>query len=423
MGVTSPGDVPAGAGEAKTGPLDGVRVLDLSMVVSGPLCARILSDLGADVIKVEPPTQDHLRFVVPQIGDDGVAVYYTWVNAGKRAITVDIRTPEGCEILRQLALSSDVVLENFRPGVLERYGLDAETLRAAEPRLVYCSINGWGASNSWSQRRAYAAMVQAEVGRVELDARLRDKPAELSPHVEGDTTAGLLAVSGLLAALYRRERTGVGDHIDVSMAEALLYTDEWTGCELIGYEGPRIPDTWLYPVVETADGTQAVFAGNPHKRFVEIAAALSDEPIEPTDNYEDSVRIVRELASRIPDFATLEARLEVFSFFVGEVRSVTELADSAWARERDVFREVEPGHHVTVKPFHSDNSAIAVRGRAPRFAEHTREVLAERLDLDDAELDALEERGAILSREKLQGDGLPHDLTEWRARRRAAHET
>jgi CoA:oxalate CoA-transferase len=397
-----------------------VCVLDFSMVVSGPLCGRMLSDLGADVIKVEPPTQDHLRFVVPQVGDDGISVYYTWANAGKRAIAVDIGTPEGCDILRRLALTSDVVLENFRPDVLKRYGLDAETMRAAEPRLVYCSINGWGGSNSWSPRRAYAAMVQAEVGRVALDARLRDKPAELSPHVDADITAGLIAASGILAALYRRERTGVGDHVDVSMAEGLLYTDEWTTSELIGYDGPRVPDTWLYPVVETADGTQAIFAGNPHNRFVEIAAALSDDPIPPAGSYDEAVRIVRDLARRIPDFATLEARLEPFSFFVGEVRTVAETADTPWAREREVFTEVEPGHRVTAKPYRSSSTSIAVRGRAPRFAEHTREVLRERLGCDADALDALEAAGAIMSRDSLPADSTPRDLVEWRATRRAA---
>src|SRR5205823_35673 len=109
-------------------------------------------DLGADVIKVEPPTQDHVRFIVPYVGDDGVSVYYTWANAGKRAIAVDIREPEGRDVIRQLALGSDVVLENFRPGVLAKYGLDAATLRAADPRLVYCSVSGWGSANSWSNR-------------------------------------------------------------------------------------------------------------------------------------------------------------------------------------------------------------------------------------------------------------------------------
>ena len=133
-----------------------------------------------------------------------------------------------------------MLLDNFRPDVLAKFGLDAETL-LVQPPLIYCSINGWGLDNSWSQRRAYAAMVQAEVGRVELDARLRNAPPEQSPHVDGDITPGLLAVSGILAALYQREHTGRGQHLDVSMAEALVYTDEWTSTELAGYDGTGSP--------------------------------------------------------------------------------------------------------------------------------------------------------------------------------------
>src|SRR5204863_3707719 len=147
------------------------------------------------------------------------------------------------DLVRRLTLTSDVLLDNFRPGVLAKFGLDAETLLAQHPRLIYCSINGWGLGNSWSQRRAYAAMVQAEVGRVELDARLRNAPPEQSPHVDGDIVPGCLAVSAITAALFQRERDGEGQHLDVSMAESLLYTDEWTSTELAHYTGERIPDT------------------------------------------------------------------------------------------------------------------------------------------------------------------------------------
>ena len=225
-------------------PLDGVRVLDLSQVVSGPICGRVLADLGADVVKVEPPGGDIIRFArAHRWATTPLSVYFTWANAGKRSICVDLRTERGAALVRELAESSDVVLENFRPGVLEKFGLDADVAPARAAELIYCSINGWGFDNSWSQRRAYAAMVQAEVGRVELDARLRNAPPEQSPHVDGDITPGLLAVSGILAALFQRERTGVGQHLDVSMAEALVYTDEWTSTELAGFDGDRASPT------------------------------------------------------------------------------------------------------------------------------------------------------------------------------------
>jgi CoA:oxalate CoA-transferase len=385
----------SGRGAAR--PLEGIRVLDLSQVVSGPICGRMLSDLGADVVKLEPPEGDVIRYLQPKVGDDPVSVYFTWVNAGKRSIALDLRTARGAELAQQLAVTCDVFLENFRPGALEKYGLDASTLLARKPDLVYCSINGWGADNSWSQRRAYAAMVQAEAGRVELDARLRNAPPEQSPHVDGDITPGLLAVTAIVTALFQRERTGQGQHLDVSMAEALVYTDEWTSTDLAGYDGPRIPDTWNYPIFTVADGTGVAFMGDPTSRLIEIAAALTDAPIEPTDSREEALRILADLVAQVPDFPTLEARFEVFGFLVAEVRTLRQLADTPWAKERDVFAEVEPGARVTATPYRSDRATIGVRGPAPRFGEHTRAVLAERCGLDDEELTRLEAEGVIHS--------------------------
>ncbi len=376
-------------------PLAGVKVLDFSQVVSGPICGRVLADLGADVVKLEPFEGDVIRLLDPKVGTDAMSVYFTWANAGKRSITVNLQDPRGAELAGRLAATSDVVLENFRPGVLEKFGLDAATLLARNPALVYCSINGWGTANSWSNRRAYAAMVQAEVGRVELDARLRNAPMEQSPHVDGDITPGLLAVSGILAALFRRERSGVGEHVDVSMAEALLYTDEWTTTELAGYDGPRIPDTWMYPVFTLADGTGVAFMGDPHPRVTEVAAALTDAPIRPTHTRDESLALIGELVAGFADFATLEARLDAFGFLVAEVRTVSDVAGTAWAAERGVFDEVEPGAMVPARPFRVRNATVGAQGRAPRLGEHTRAVLAERFDLDEGSLDKLEADGII----------------------------
>jgi len=379
-------------------PLDGVTVLDLSQVVSGPICGRLLADLGATVTKLEPPEGDIIRTLEPRVGEEPLSVYFTWANAGKQSITIDLRKPEGANLAQRLAATSDVLVENFRPGVLQKFGLDAEALLARHPGLVYCSISGWGQANSWSQRRAYAAMVQAEVGRVELDARLRNAPPEQSPHVDGDITPGLLAVSAVLAALFQRERSGLGQHLDVSMAEALVYADEWTSTELAGYDGPRIPDTWNYPVFTVADGTTAAFMGDPHRRLPEIAAALTETPVGHTDSRAEALRVLGDLISKVPDFATLESRLETFGFLVARVRTVTQLADTPWATERDVFTEVEPGARVARAPFRSGSSLIGVRGPAPRLGEHTRAVLTERLRLTSSALDELEADGVIWSR-------------------------
>ena len=376
-------------------PLAGIRVLDFSQVVSGPICGRMLADLGADVVKVEPLDGDIIRLLPPQVGTDAMSVYFSWVNAGKRSLAVDLHDARVAAMVRELAATSDVVLENFRPGVLDRYGLGPAELLAANPRLVYCSISGWGAGNSWSQRRAYAAMVQAEAGRVELDARLRNAPPEQTPHVDGDITPGLVAVSAVCAALFQRDREGHGQHLDVAMAEALLYTDEWTSTELARYEGPRVPDTWLYPVFTLADGTAAAFMGDPHPRLPEVAAALTDAPVGYVETRAEALAILAELVAAVPDFPTLEAKLEAFGFLVAEVRSVAQVAETPWAAERAVFREIEPGVQVTASPFRSSGAAVGVRGRAPRLGEHTRAVLRDRLGVSEAELDDLERAGVL----------------------------
>jgi crotonobetainyl-CoA:carnitine CoA-transferase CaiB-like acyl-CoA transferase len=181
------------------------------------------------------------------------------------------------------------------------------------------------------------------------------------------------------------------------MAEALVYTDEWTSTDLAGYDGPRIPDTWNYPIFRVADGTDVAFMGDPTGRLVEIAAAISEDVVEPARSREEAWGILRELVARVPDFPTLEARFDLFGFLVSEVRTVQQLADTPWADERGVFVEVEPGARVAGAPFRSDRTTVGVRGPAPRFAEHTRAVLAERCGLSDGELTQLEADGVIHS--------------------------
>src|SRR4051812_43911601 len=145
------------ANETTPAPLHGIRVLDLSRVVSGPLCGRILADLGADVVKVEPPELDRTRTVPPFI--DGLSPYFAQLNAGKRNVGIDLKTPGAADLIRRLAAVCDVFVENFRPGVLARYGLDADRLLTINPRLVYCSLTGWGQDGPWRDRRAYSPPV------------------------------------------------------------------------------------------------------------------------------------------------------------------------------------------------------------------------------------------------------------------------
>jgi len=199
----------------KPGPLAGVRVLDLSEVVAGPIVGRMLSDLGADVIKIERPSGDTTRIVAPEV--NGQSVYFTQLNAGKRNICLDLRHSGAAPLVARLAERCDVFIENFRPGVLDKRGLGANELRGRNPQLIYCSISGWGQDGPWAQRRAYAPLIHAETGLLDLSARLRRRAPEQEVHVHADLNTGFFALSAILAALYQRSITGVGQHLDVAI--------------------------------------------------------------------------------------------------------------------------------------------------------------------------------------------------------------
>ena len=380
-------------------PLAGVRVLDLSQIVAGPICGRVLADLGAEVIKVEAPKGDGSRLFPPggppEAGAERPGPYFSHMNAGKRDVGIDVRTDDGAALVASLAERCDVLLENFRPGVLERRGLGADTLLVRNPRLVYCSITGFGIDGPWVHRRVVAPVAWAEAGRVELDARMYGGEPRQPVHVEGDLIPGFMAVSAVLAALYQRERTGHGQHLDVAMTEAVVYADEWASTDLAGYDGPRMPDQWTYPIVTVADGTQVALVGDPTRFFATFAAAVSDEPIAEPQDHESKLVLIRELCARVPDFDSLESRLAATGNMAGRVRSVVDLAATDWAAHRGLFTEIEPGTRVATAPFRSRHSPIGVRGPAPMRGEHTREVLRDVLGLSPADLDALEASGAI----------------------------
>lgn len=379
-------------------PLAGVRVLDLSQIVAGPICGRVLADLGADVVKIEAPKGDGSRLFPPGVGAPRPGPYFSHMNAGKRDACIDVRTDAGAELVARLAEQCDVVLENFRPGVLERRGLGADALMARNPRLVYCSITGFGVDGPWVHRRVVAPVAWAEAGRLELDARMFAETPRQPVHVEGDLIPGFMAVSAVLAALFQRERTGRGQHLDVAMTEAVVYADEWASTDLAGYEGPRMPDQWTYPVVTVGDGSLVALVGDPTRLFATFASALADEPVEEPAARDEAMAVIRRLCAAMPDFETLEMRLATTGNMAGRVRSVAELADTEWAQHRGLFTEVEPGTRVTTAPFRSRHADVGVRGPAPARGEHTRDVLAELLGLSPAELDALEHERAIEQR-------------------------
>ncbi|HVQ66203.1 MAG TPA: CoA transferase, partial [Bradyrhizobium sp.] len=201
--------------------LEGIRVLDFSIMLAGPYCARMLADVGAEVIKIEPPEGDDMRLRAPL--RSGHSAYFGQLNAGKRSITLDLKTPEAIAIVHGLVAKADVVVENFRPGVMDRLGLGEKTLRQINPRLVYCSISGYGQTGPAAARPAYAMMVHAASGFDRTLMRYagdRDRPAPGAVFV-ADVLGAIFGYSAIQTALVQRSRTGVGQYIDVALMDCM----------------------------------------------------------------------------------------------------------------------------------------------------------------------------------------------------------
>ncbi len=392
-----------------TAPLDGIRVLDFTRVLSGPHCTRMLSDLGAEVIKVEPPDGDITRFTSPR--RNSMPSYYAQQNAGKRSLSLNLASDEGSAIALRLAEHADVIVENFRPGVMEKFGLSYEAVSAANPRIVYASITGYGATGPWKDRRAYAPVVQAETGLTKSQGdHGRDGVYRTDRHSHADVYTSLDAAAGVLAALYQRERTGRGQWIDIAMAQVMLYVNEHVHDEL--YDGDVDPD-WVrsfgnesQPVVTLADGTGMAIAGNPaskgtfemYMRAIE-RTDLIDDPRFATvagrlEHLDVVLGAIAEFAATVPNTAELERILAEHRLASGTIRSVREVCDSEWARERNAVAEIDDRgggtYRVPNAPWKfSDAPDVGVSG-SPRYrGEDNAEVLRDVLGMSDDEIATL----------------------------------
>jgi CoA:oxalate CoA-transferase len=394
-------------------PLAGVRVLDLSRIVSGPMCGRILADLGADVVKIEPPMLDTTRMVAP--ASDGRSPYFAQMNAGKRNVCVDIKNPEGAQLIADLAEHADVLVENFRPGVLARQGLGPDDLLQRNPRLVYCSVTGWGQDGPWRDRPAYAPLVHAEAGTMEMTGRLRGARPEQEVQVHGDVYPGLMAANAVLAALLQRTITGHGQHLDIAMGEVMLYVNDWAAVELQGYDGDRFPfDTWTHPVVELGDGTQVALLGNPVRMLPTWVRILGNEAnvvgVDDQDlaqacaDPDRALEVLREFMRTIPDAAAFEERAAGTAPVGAVLRSVQELGTSEWAIARSVVSEVQPGVLVPRTPWRSNGAHVGVSGPPAACNADAVDVLADWLGYGEDMVDALRSVGALQ-------DPIPRDST------------
>jgi crotonobetainyl-CoA:carnitine CoA-transferase CaiB-like acyl-CoA transferase len=361
-------------------PLSGLKVLDMSRVLAGPFAGRMLSDLGADVVKLEPPDGDITRLWGKVIA--GIPGYFHQQNAGKRNISVDLRASGARKLVLDLVRHADVLIENYRPDVMPRLGLGYEALREVNPRLVMLSISGFGRDGPESRRPAYAPIVHAEVGLMARAARRGKIPNRDLPLSVADTNASLHGLVGLLSALLLRERTGLGQHIDMAMVDATIVTDDQLHYELEDSEQTMgLPnDTW-----ETGAGEILVSADF---RFLWRLLTTKLDLAEPDTagaDLETKIALRREAVDRfmrgLATWDEVEAAMTRMNVAWGRLRHGGALREQPTVRHRGTIVEIDDRAGATrpipQSPYRFSNASSGVRGPAAHRGEHNAEVLGE----------------------------------------------
>ena len=391
--------------------LDGVRVLDLSRVMSGPFCTAMFADLGAEVIKIEMPNAgDDSRHFGPFV--DGESAYFMLLNRGKKSVTLDLKSDRGRDLLKALVAECDVVVENFRPGVAKRLGLHYEALKEINPALIYASISGFGQDGPLADRPAYDLIVQAMSGVMDITGE-RDGPPTAVGESVVDVCTGMFAAWGISTALFSRERTGKGRHLDIAMLDT-MYSMMLTvlGMQLFtdrppSRVGSRHPVTYPVDVFATTDG-YIVMVITTDRAFGALCDVIGRPDMANDEKF-------RTNADRNANEAELKAAIEAWTSTLsreaavgalaeaglpaGPVLSVGDVAESEHIAHRGMMTPAPHpvfGDAPTVRqPVIFSDAEQASGASSPMLGEHTRQVLASVLGMQDSELDTLEKDGVV----------------------------
>ncbi|MEM8551805.1 MAG: CaiB/BaiF CoA-transferase family protein [Pseudomonadota bacterium] len=390
----------------KTGPIAGLKVLDLTHVMAGPTCTLLLADLGADVVKVErPPLGDDSRHMAPPyVGDQSAA--YLMMNRNKRGIVLDLKTDGGREALRRLAATSDVVVENFRAGALDKLGLGYDALSAENPGLIWCAISGYGRSGPYAARGGFDLMAQAMSGIMSFTGEAAGRPPVKVGAPVADITAGVLAALGILAALNHRNATGQGQIVESSLFEAAVMHTFWQSAmtfatgESPGPMGSAHPLDGPYQAFETANGWIVVGAAN-QANWLRLLKAIERPDLGEDPRFGSNPDRMRNLSTLVallePVFAAKDSKtwletLDAAGVPCAPVLSTAEMHRDPQAIARQMIASVEHTALGSVKtlgsPIKLSQTPVSLGNGAPLLGEHTREVLSE-LSYTAAEIDAL----------------------------------
>jgi len=391
--------------------LEGLRILDLTRVLAGPYATMILADLGADVLKVE----------IPGVGDDsrnfgpyqhGESAYFMSLNRNKRSMTLNLKSPRGKQIIRELAAQVDVVIENFRPGTLEKLGLGYETLREINPRLIYAAISGFGRTGPYSQRPAYDGVVQAMGGVMSITGPEDGTPTRVGTSI-GDIIAGIFMATGVLSALAARERTGQGQLVDVAMLDCQVAILEnaiarygVTG-EIPRPIGSRHPSVVPLEPFETQDGELMVAVGN-DTVWLRLCEALERPDLGADPRFTANPSRLAHYAELRPLLAEIfvtrtnadwQARLDAVGVPASPINNVPQVMEHPQVLAREMLVKVlhPVAGELTMAgiPIKLSETPGAMRAPAPTLGQHTEEVLRDLLGYTPEQIAELRDEGAI----------------------------
>ena len=398
--------------QAPTGPLRGLRVLDLTRVLAGPTCTQMLGDLGAEVIKIERPEagDDTRGFAPPFVPNTRESAYFVGVNRNKKSVTLDIAKPEGQAIVHRLLERCDVLVENFKVGALAKYGLAWEQLSPKHPRLIYCSITGFGQTGPYAPRPGYDSLIQGMGGIMSLTGEPDGLPQKVGVPV-ADLFAGLYGCIGLLAALNHRNATGQGQRIDIGMLDTHLAWLANQGMNYLatGENPPRLgnqhPNIVPYQVFPTADGYMVLSVGNDptFERFCKNFGQeqlLSDPRFSTNAKRVENRQLVTDTLTplmRTRTTAEWVEKLEALKIGCGPINTLEQVFADPHVQARGCVVEMPHASGETVKvianPVRLSATPPAYNSAPPLLGQHTAEVLGGVLGMGEAEIAALKEKG------------------------------
>jgi crotonobetainyl-CoA:carnitine CoA-transferase CaiB-like acyl-CoA transferase len=393
------------------GPLAGVRVIDFTRVLAGPAASLALADLGAEVFKIEPPgTGDETRTFPPI--RDGESHYYLAVNRGKKSIVVDLKSPDGLALVKDLAAKCDVLVENYRPGVMERLGLGYEALKAINPRLIYCSISGYGQTGPLKDRPSFDIVLQAMSGTLAMNGEADGLPTKLGIPL-GDLVGGINGPIGILSALYERERTGVGRHIDVSLMDGLMgmlgYIAQlafFTGTDpqRVGSQHPNLVPYGIFPARNGSIVIACLTPGFWSRicRSIDMPDLTDDTRYDTLEKRRDAREEVNAIVSAFTERRTVDDLVAIFTAHEvphAPILGVTEALTQPQAVARNMVVETEHASLGTIpivnRSIRFTDAEQPVPQAPPVLGQHTDAILADVLDLSPERIAALKAAGVV----------------------------